>query len=340
MATFEQEQQQSQALRTVLAQLNQIEPESLIRTGDLGKELSFEKGFPVFQRTLDLFKNLSEVNFDTMPYEVLSILISLSNQVLSRLQAIQKFSATQANPAQARDQLITTLQNEWNSYYINITPIIAYSIRRGTDFDVLEREARGTASLVKQIETDVRTEKDTILAEMKGALEKVRQAAAEAGVAQHAIHFKQEAESYQKQSRAWLASAIVFGVIIVLYALWSFGPQLNDVAMSVPTGPLIQLSLSRIVIISVLSFGLIWCSRNYAASRHNLVINRHRQNALSTFETFVKASRDDKTKDAVLMQATKSIFSPQPSGYLKGETRQPQSNQIVEIVRDLTDMKE
>jgi hypothetical protein len=110
--------------------------------------------------------------------------------------------------------------------------------------------------------------------------------------------------------------------------------------LSAPTGRLVALALSRIIAISILTTGIVFCARNYFAIRHNFVINRHRQNALSTFETFVKAARDDQTKDVVLVQATKSIFSPQTSGYLRGEGETPQPNQIIEIIRDLTTSKQ
>ena len=167
---------------------------------------------------------------------------------------------------------------------------------------------------------------------MASALQKVRQAAAEAGVAQHAIHFQQEAESHRKQSRLWLAAAALFAGGIVLYATYSLEIQLHDIALSLPTAALVPIAVARILVISILSYGLLFCARNYGASRHNFIINRHRQNALSSFETFVKASGDVQTKDAVLLQATQSIFIPQPSGYLKVEGDLQPSGQIIEAM--------
>lgn len=338
MPTFEEEQQQRSTLSARLEELGKIEPESLVRAEALGNQLSFEAGLPVFRRTIDLFKSVAECNLDSLPYEVLSQLTALAQQALGYFKQIQDFSVQQhpSNPAQVRDNLISQLRDQWNSYYTSITPHIAYSIRRGTDFDALEREARGTVTLVKQLAADVRTDKDKIIAEMQGALEKVRQAAAEAGVAQHAIHFKQEADSFLKQSRWWLVVTGVVGVGTVAYAVYSLGYQLHDVAANATTGRLVALALSRLIAISILSTGIVFSARNYSAARHNFVINRHRQNALSTFETFVKASREDQTKDAVLVQATRSIFAPQTSGYLKRDSEPQQTNQIIEIIRSLT----
>ncbi len=342
MATFEQEQSQHQALRSVLDQLNAIDASQLVRSDVLGRELSFESGLPVFQRILGLFKDLSQCTLDNVPFEILQQLTSHAQQASNQFSQIQRFSVEQnpSNPKQVRDSLISQLRDQWSTYYTAITPHIAYSIRRGTDFDALEREARGAAALVKQLATDARTDRDKIIAEMQSALDKVRQAAGEAGVAQHAFHFKQEADSYSKQSYVWLGSTVLLGLVTVVYALYSLGYQLHEIALSAPTGRLVAAALSRLIAISILSTGIVFCARNYFAIRHNFVINRHRQNALSTFETFVKAARDDQTKDAVLVQATRSIFAPQTSGYLRGENEPPQANQIVEIIRGLTSTKQ
>jgi len=329
MATFAEEQSQREALKNALQPLITIDPRQLVRADVLGRELSFESGLPIFERTIGLFKDLSECALDNTPYEILQQLVGYTQQALSQFQQIQQFSIDKnpSNPKTVRDNLITQLQNQWNSYYQAITPHVAYSVRRGTDFDA------------RQIASDARTDRDKTLVEMQGALDKVRQAAAEAGVAQHAIHFKQEAEAYSKQSNWWLGFTVGLGLLTVAYALYSLGYQLHEVVLSAPTGRLVALALSRLIAISILSTGIVFCAHNYSATRHNFVINRHRQNALSTFETFVKAARDDQTKDAVLVQATRSIFSPQTSGYLKGENEPPQANQIVEIIRGLTAAK-
>lgn len=53
-----------------------------------------------------------------------------------------------------------------------------------------------------------------------------------------------------------------------------------------------------------------------------------------TFDVFVKAaSADDQTKNAVLLQATQCIFSPQSAGCLASEKEPEGSSQLVELVR-------
>ena len=90
------------------------------------------------------------------------------------------------------------------------------------------------------------------------------------------------------------------------------------------------------MIFSILSYIVVWSGKIYKAHKHNYVVNRHRQNALSSFETFIKATSDDATKNAVLIQATQSIFVPQHTGYIGYESDILSSPQILEIIKDVT----
>ena len=75
----------------------------------------------------------------------------------------------------------------------------------------------------------------------------------------------------------------------------------------------------RAVLISFTFYILHQCSKNYHAHQHLFVVNKHRQNALGTFEAFIDAAQDSSVKDAVLLQATKAIFEPTISGYISKE---------------------
>ncbi len=97
---------------------------------------------------------------------------------------------------------------------------------------------------------------------------------------------------------------------------------------------MIQLTVGKIIVLSILTFATSWAAKNYSAHRHNFVINTHRHNALSTFETFVSAANDDiSTKNAVLLHATQTIFQHQPTGYSKNESSATDQSKVLEITR-------
>ena len=98
----------------------------------------------------------------------------------------------------------------------------------------------------------------------------------------------------------------------------------------------VQTSLGKLIILAGLYYALLWSAKNYAAARHNFVVNRHRATSLTTFETFVKAASTEDVKQAILLQATSSIFAAQPSGYsaIKGDDDAPLK--VIEIARAMT----
>lgn len=341
MATLEQEEKQRQELASALAQLAEIKPEDLVREEVLGRDLSFSEGVPYFKRILRLFQDLAESNLDTVPSPQLGNLTQLARQAIEQFQQIKDFSLQKypSNPAAQRDSLINTAMNSYDNYFNHISPVIAYSVRKGTDFQRLEDKARQTVESLKRLVGDQEVARKTMLAEVEGTLEKVRRAAQEVGVAQHAIHFKQEAEEHRKASFRWLAACCILAVLTIVFGTLSFAYYVNYIE-TLTAAKSIELAVLKIVIFVVLFTALLWSARNYRAHRHNFVINKHRQNALSTFETFAKAATDDQTKAAVLLQATKSIFSLQPSGYVTQEAESVGYPQVLEIIRGMTGGKD
>jgi len=76
---------------------------------------------------------------------------------------------------------------------------------------------------------------------------------------------------------------------------------------------------------------LVLSSRNYLANRHNAVINRHRQNALATYEALLKAAGQEANRDIVLTKAADCIFSAQPTGFGKSDGADGGSLSLVNV---------
>ena len=121
--------------------------------------------------------------------------------------------------------------------------------------------------------------------------------------------------------------------IYVISAYWLWGPDRGLAAADV-VGEL----GSRFLILSLLLFGIGFSARNYAAMRHNELVNLHRLDSLTVFDTFTSGARTDQTRDAVLYEATKAVFSPGTTGYERSKAGNPPSASTTrEIVRQITD---
>ena len=333
MATLEEEKNKREALHKALEELNEIKAIDLIRADELGRNLSFAAGVPVFERVLNLFHDLYECNLDNIPFNTLNNLMSQATNAINTFKNIKTFSAEKypQNIIGQRDTFIADLRNQYDNYFQAISPIISYSIRKGTDFKALENNARAVVSSIESLKKEYEEKQINLIKSMESTLNKVRQAAAEVGVAQHATHFKDEAEFNSKQSNRWMIATGIASFATIGWGVACFFIQPPQETMNI-----VQYTIAKLIILSALYYSLVWCAKNYSAHRHNFVVNKHRQNALSTFETFIKAAENDAdTKNAVLLQATQSIFSSQPSGYVNKETESESPNRFIEIMRSV-----
>ena len=168
--------------------------------------------------------------------------------------------------------------------------------------------------------------------EANGILISLRQVAAEVGVSQHSIYFGDESKYHAKRAIYWLGAVIVSILSALVFGLYSFKHYITDLSTLTVTQSM-HLIFSKLIIFSVIYFAIVWTSKIYKAHRHNCVVNKHRQNALRTFEAFVKATEDKSIKDAVLIRSTEAIFSPVSTGYLTKEPESPGTTQVLEILR-------
>ncbi len=251
------------------------------------------------------------------------------------MSQILKFSARdhKDNPFRVRDQLINNIRDGYDHLFNIITPLITYLATKQTDLGEIKQSAIENVEEINRLKSELEKKLNEIEEESNSILESIRDAAVEKGVSQHAIYFKEEADLHEKSARIWfwLTIAIAIMTLVASYLALSYfytNPELT-------TGQSIQLAISKLVLFSVLYFGILWASRNYRAHRHNVVVNKHRQNALSTFQAFANAAEDDKaTKDAILLRSTETIFSPNTSGYLNKEGEKQHTPQILEIFRN------
>jgi hypothetical protein len=166
-------------------------------------------------------------------------------------------------------------------------------------------------------------------------LKTLQEQAANTGTAKYAETFKELADKFQSSSGDWLTVLLGSVALLVGFGVWLLWPTSADVTPTEqPTSLLITHIAGRVAILSALVYFLGWAARNYRASKHNEIVNRHREVALRTLDLFREAARDDNTKDAVLLRTTEAIFQHQGSGYQGTDAEPaPVTSTIVEVLR-------
>jgi hypothetical protein len=168
--------------------------------------------------------------------------------------------------------------------------------------------------------------------EIESIIAAARDAAATVGVAHFTTDFNGTADTLETTAREWLWCTGGLAVATILIALafpFIFVSSGKEIDMHA-----IQLFTSKLVALGALFTATVWCGHMFKATKHQAAINRHRANALKTFQAFVKATSDDQIRDAVLMETTRSIFAMVSTGYLDGvENPGDGALKMIEIVK-------
>lgn len=304
---------QIEEIRRILRDFASLDIESdLIRTEDLGKSLDFSK----FKGTFHDFKNFaaasSEMAWDALP-EVLQGDVLQGLQALKhRVDRMQSFSSESGNPSARRDALAQEFYQSFRQTLREMSPFLAYVFRSSFDFSDYRSSTDDLLATLRDQAEHLGHEVEVTRQQADSALSAIREAAAEQGVSQEAAVFKEAAERYEQSATTWLRRAVGAGVVTVgaafgLFWLWTTEGQITD-------SDILQLVLIKAAVLAVLTYATATAVRFYRSNSHLAVVNRHREDALRTFRSFVEGSDSPETKDQVLLAAARAAFGQTPTG--------------------------
>jgi hypothetical protein len=342
MATSAQYLHLLSEIRSSLNEISSLNIEDdLVRTSTLGVELSFEASRHILLPLLDLVRLTRSLSLDLVPFGILQSLHARLNECKATIDAMKGFRpAKAAHAAQARDQIQQRIEETFNNLYQATLPVLLSNALVGTSQEDLKGQAKETLRELDELKSEAERQLEEVLGEARSTLAKQKDAAAETGATRHAALFADEAKDHNDIAKKWLLALFGILVITAVAALSLLFVQLKDIDAIVENTldsdvsmDHVQFTISKVLLVAVCFYGLAIASKNYKAHRHNAVVNKHRQNALQTFETFVKAASDSQTKNAVLLEAARTIFGNQPTGYLVKEGESDTPSRIIEVFK-------
>ncbi len=250
-----------------------------------------------------------------IPVAVIASLGPVVQEVSRSFGSLLKFDFRRSEePQEEHAALVKAVQAAEFKLSTAVGPVLAVYEDRLGDLKFIRAEAEETLRHVQRLKEDGERDRAAIQA----TLEAAREAVAETGVSQTAQVFNDEAKRYKANALRWLSAMIGSSVAACLVAWWAASTIIvNNSQASMPQ--VIEAAAGRLVIVSISLFAVGFSAKTYSSSRHNEVVNRHRQNSLQTFQAFVEASDDETVRDTVLLEATRTIFQGVPSGYLKDQ---------------------
>jgi hypothetical protein len=252
---------------------------TILNRSELG-ELNFNKLETHFEELQKLSRHLkSIVERRLLPDSVVRQLQSQLNQANNVVNRMESFKLDAQNPKETYDQLCTQFMQAFYELVTHSGPAMAV-------FSSTAQASSEASSIVEEL----RTNRDESLQ----VLEVMREQSAKGGVSKYGPIFKAEADEHSKAAKVWLGVTAALSVVTVVFAgifLWF---AFSHSSISTPA------LVAKFFLLSLLTSGTFWIGKIYKTHRHLAVVNRHRQNALESFETFVNATEDSDVKNAIL----------------------------------------
>jgi len=270
-----------------------------------GQAHNFVDVYPLIVEIFDAMKSLDEnPDYWNFIHQADSVNISTYfRNFMSVIERINQFDPTQGNPNADRKSFEDQIRNTYNELNKIFLPKI--------DIFLLKKQASlsETAKISKKVRDNVKFIEDA-KNQVGGLLKSTQEATSKTGISKFANIFAQESKNKKGTADKWLALSIisVIGLAIYIYFL---------ITVLVGLGiDYTYLAISNTIALTISSYVIYQFFRNYNVNMHLHTLNKHRENSLKTFETFVKSTDDDKIKDAILVQATKTIFDAGETGFV------------------------
>lgn len=330
MATPEQRTEKIQEAKKLLEELAGQKATALARTEELSRDINFSEAIPFFEEMLDIVKQLNQRSIDRLGFAQINQIISTCTSLKNLIKKVKEFTLNQNTPADVCIAIIQEVKNAYDTIMEPLTVPLAFTATQATDYAKIEREAKGYHATMREEADTFKKMLESYKVDAEKALQAVKAQAAEAGVATNAQIFLTDSGNHAAIAKKWLTATILTSVITlivaIIFVIVSFKYQ------PATTSAAIQYVVSKLILLSTLSFGIFWCARNYKSSKHNETLNKHRANALMTFRAFVEGSGDSQVKEAILLQAAQAAFVNRPTGYEEHEKESQAISPVVEII--------
>jgi len=317
-----------------LLRMQEFDVNQLPRVEHLGGSLNFQNSIPPAKRLISLYRRLSSTALEDFPDAILTSIKNQCDADYNKFGQIIEFDpSSQQTPSSVRDSYILQLTNSYDPTFNLLSPHIAYSLHRSADFQRLDSDARSTFQQIKDEAKGITSSLESQKESAEGILKDIRDTAAEQGVTQQAIYFQTESTGHETSASKWETRTIVLSVILGVFAIASIFLHKWSWIAPVNTFETVQLVSSKLLIFGVLTYLIILSARNYLNHKHNSIVNKHRQNALMTYKAMVDATDDLGSREAILIQASGCIFSPQATGYTaSSDSHSVSGKSMVEIL--------
>ena len=300
-------------LRSFLGSVKDVDvAEHIVRRQALGEELDFSDCEGSFVEFQDLASAMANVAWGVLPADVQESVLDGIRDVQQAYFAITEFAASEGKAK--RDELAETFHQRLDDFLVKTLPYAGFLLWKQSG---VERRARLLLQNIEETSADIRSAHEEIEAkrsDVDDVLKAARGSVAELGASREAQAFHAAASRYERSASRWLkasvASAlatIVVGILVVFVWNTLDSDRAATLALAI---------LGRAAVLGVLTYATVTAVRMYRSNAHLAVVNRHREDALQTFRTFIEGTDSVETKSQILLAAAHAAFGQTATGLI------------------------
>lgn len=317
--------------------------------------LTFDISVPLLVKLQGLSKELDELNYreNLSPSEI-SQIDQFKDKLTEHIKKLQVFDiSSQPNPKEVHDLYENEITNYYNDITRNLRSILTFlrqeELYKASDKTNLKKQQKVAIEAKKefdQLSTELKTQINQLnkqIEEIEKQKNEIASGKGELAVKVLAKHFSEEVKINDKEASKWLklrnkfywSLVAVIGVNILTYILlFIFGNQLKLVAFETRSVFTLEYLLLKLAVISILSYALVFTSKQYSINSNLVSINKHRRNVALTIDDFLETKPDPEVRSQIIRQGTEAMFKQLPIGYI-GKSEAKESSPIYEIINNV-----
>ena len=161
---------------------------------------------------------------------------------------------------------------------------------------------------------------------------------------QYGNFFNKEAKE-NKQKYKWYMVFLILSILVSLsgtYCYLGFDQKIE--AINLPALIIKGNVINKVFIFSIMFLFITLLVRQYLAMRHQHTLNKHRHNSLSSHKEIlssIKETQNESDKEianAILLELTKSMFTPHDTGFVKNPINSSSRNQVFEVTKSFLNL--
>lgn len=309
--------------------------------------LTFDESYKYFEELQKLFTELIDLDYENKltPSEVLDI-NNLGTQFLDHhLNRLKDYNIDQDNAKGIHDDIESQVTNFYNDVARRFRPVLTY-LRQQTGLESqsakdLQKERREVIKVKKEYEKLI-SDLDSKFEELTKKEKEVESKSGEIASKILAHYFEKQSNDYTEISKKWLKTRSFFYwilvIIVVLNVIAYFTIFILNKLGETPleTGDIftIEYGIAKIALITLLSWGLGFASKNYNIYSNLEAVNRHRKNVAQTLDDFFATNPDENTRSEMLKQGTEAMFKHLPTGYIP-KSEHKSEGPVYEIINNI-----